>query len=136
MNRSIQLASLGRGCLRGRLKQSLRTKDKSPKNPQRKAAFVGLALASAAFALPSPWSWITFVIGLQFFAPLLGKAFKSNDAISRAETIAFLESQLDSLARDIALGDKHETGLTTHNKRIQYKTYFEMLERIRKEQDK
>ncbi|TXH48202.1 MAG: hypothetical protein E6Q97_25175 [Desulfurellales bacterium] len=131
MSRLIRLASLGRGYLRGRLKQSLRTKDKSPKNPQRKAAFVGLALASAAFALPSPWSWITFVIGIQLFAPLVGKAFKSSDELSREETIRFLENQLDSLGKDIARAEKFETGLTTHNKRIKYKAYFEMLEKIR-----
>lgn len=124
-----------RATLRGNSRNLLETRrvtEKSSLNsPQRKAALVGLAVVGAAFALPSPWSWITFVIGIQLFAPLVGKAFKSSDELSREETIRFLENQLDSLGKDIARAEKFETGLTTHNKRIKYKAYFEMLEKIR-----
>lgn len=38
-----------------------------------KIALVGVGVCLSAFALPSPWSWITFVIGLQLFAPIVGK---------------------------------------------------------------
>ena len=110
---------------------ALSLKKSSLKSPHAKIALVGFAVIGAAFALPSPYSWITFIIGLQLFAPLVGKKLKSNDALSREETIKFLENQLDSLGKDIARAEKFETGLTTHNKRIKYKAYFEMLEKIR-----
>lgn len=111
-----------------------RSSEKKSQNTHKKLALFGAAVSLSAFALPSPWSWVVFILGLQLFAPLVGLGLKRSRESDKAQMIEHIQKRMDTLEREIAMGDKNETGLTTHNKRIEYNTLAKLLEAIFNEQ--
>lgn len=103
------------------------------KDRHTKLGMLGVGVCLSAIALPSPWSWVAFIMGLQLFAPIVGRALKNNSDAERQRIIADIHARLDALDREILKGDPNETGLTTHNKRIEYNTLARLLERLSKE---
>ena len=117
-----------------RLKRTFRYSSRKKFAQQHtKLALLGAVVSLSAIALPSPWSWVTFILGLQLFAPIVGLSFKLSRDAQRQRLIADIHKRLEVLDREILKGDPHETGLTTHNKRIEYNTLARLLERLSEE---